>query len=150
METEQDIDLLTWQSIRPYQTICYVKKSPGAICSNDAKSCYDLIIHTPASLAMQLQDVPESAVTCLFNTLQELSHQVHTACGDSDQSYDGKSIIPLHGVCQGYGAGPAIWAVVSTPILNMQHSADLGSFFETPISHTKIRLMGYSLLMILT
>jgi hypothetical protein len=33
-------------------------KQPGAICSNDAKSCYDLIGHTPASLSMQRLGVP--------------------------------------------------------------------------------------------
>lgn len=83
-------------------------------------------------------------MTCLFNTLQELSHQVRTAYGDSDQSYGGNSIIPLHGVCQGNGAGPAIWAVVSTPILNMLHSANVGSFFKTTISQRDIRFVGYS------
>jgi len=29
------------------------KKSPGAICVNDAKSCYDLIVHPSAVLAMR-------------------------------------------------------------------------------------------------
>jgi hypothetical protein len=28
-------------------------KRPGAICSNDARSCYDLIGHSQASMAMQ-------------------------------------------------------------------------------------------------
>ncbi len=104
-------------------------KIPGAICSNDAKSCYDLIVHTPASLAMQRQGVPESAVECLCNTLQNLSHQIRTAYGDSDHSYGGSHwTLPIHGVGQGNGAGPAIWAVVSTPLLAMLCSAGVGSF----------------------
>jgi hypothetical protein len=32
-------------------------KKPGVICSNDTKSCYDLIGHTHASIAMQCQGV---------------------------------------------------------------------------------------------
>lgn len=33
-------------------------KRPGAIYSNDAKSCYDLIGHAQASLAMQCNGIP--------------------------------------------------------------------------------------------
>jgi hypothetical protein len=53
-------------------------KFPGAICSNDAKSYYNLIAYAPASLSMQHQGVPEGAVTSIFNTIQELSLQVQT------------------------------------------------------------------------
>jgi len=27
--------------------------------------------------------------------------------------------VPIHGIGQGNGAGPAIWTVVSTPLLNL-------------------------------
>jgi hypothetical protein len=60
------------------------QKIPGAVCSNDAKSCYDLIRHTPASLAMQWQGVTRSAVTCMFTTLHELKDKVRTAYRDSE------------------------------------------------------------------
>jgi hypothetical protein len=53
-------------------------KRPGAICSNDAKSCYDLIGHSQASMAMQCNGVPKSAVDCLFSMLQNSTHQVRT------------------------------------------------------------------------
>jgi hypothetical protein len=45
-------------------------KRPGGVCSNDAKSCYDLIGHTQASMAMQHQGIPKAAVNCIFATLQ--------------------------------------------------------------------------------
>jgi hypothetical protein len=35
-----------------------LKKIPIAICANDAKSCYDRIVHSVASLCMQRQGVP--------------------------------------------------------------------------------------------
>jgi hypothetical protein len=93
---------------------------------------------------MQCQGVPQSVVSCMFTTLQELTHEVRTAYGDSDITYGGKEIIPLHGVMQGNGAGPAIWAVVSTPLLNMLWTANVGSFLRAPISKQPIRFVGYS------
>ena len=102
-------------------------KSPGAICANDAKSCYNLIVHPSAVLAMKRQGVPESVTTCLFNTLQEAKHQVRTAFGDSDTSFGGDEVIPMHGICQGNGAGPLIWAVISSPILDVLRNKDLGT-----------------------
>jgi hypothetical protein len=121
-------------------------KIPGAIlCSNDTKSCYDLIVHTPASLSMQRQGVPESAVVCLFTTIQNSSHQIRTAYGDSKNHYGGSHwILPMHGVGQGNGAGPAIWAVVSTPLLDMLRNSGVGSFFKSPISGKEIRFVGYA------
>jgi hypothetical protein len=119
-------------------------KTPGAVCSNDAKSCYDLIGHTPASLAMLCQGVPQSAVTFVFTTLHELTYKVRITYRDSDITYGGKEIIPFHGVMQGNGAGPAIWAVVSTPLLNMLCTANVGSFLRALISKQLTRFVGYS------
>jgi hypothetical protein len=86
-------------------------KRTGAVCSNDAKSCYDLIGYAQASLAMQRHGVPKPAVDCLFTTLQD---------GDSDNSYGAANWVqPMHGIGQGNGAGPAIWAVLSTSLLNI-------------------------------
>jgi hypothetical protein len=46
--------------------------------------------------------------------------QVFDWNGDSYHTYGGTDWdIPMHGIGQGNGAGPAIWAAVSTPILNM-------------------------------
>ncbi len=84
------------------------QKKPGSVSSNDAESCYDLIGHTPALLAMQWQGVPKSAVSCMFTKLQELKHKVRMAYGDSELPDGGLEVIPMHGVMQGNGAGPAI------------------------------------------
>jgi len=95
-------------------------KRAGAICSNDAKSCYDLIGHTQAAISMQRVGVNKNIINCLFTTLQEAIHKVRTGFGDSKEYYGGKVwLVPIHGIGQGNGAGPAIWAVVSTPLLNV-------------------------------
>jgi Reverse transcriptase (RNA-dependent DNA polymerase) len=120
-------------------------KKTGAICSNDAKSCYDLIGHTQASIAMQRHGVPQSFVDCMFTTLQDANHRVRTGYGDSTNSYGGSNwVLPMHGVGQGNGAGPAIWAVVSTPLLNMIRSKGLGCHIISPISKTHVSFVGYS------
>ena len=80
----------------------------GAICSNNAKSCYDLIVHPSAILAMYREGVPESATLCMFQTLQEAQHYVCMAYGDSDNFFGGYDIINMHGIGQGNGSGPAI------------------------------------------
>jgi hypothetical protein len=119
-------------------------KLPGGICVNDAKSCYDLIVHTTAAIPMRRQGVPEGVILCLFNTLQEAQNHVCTAFGDSTSYFGGVSVIPLHGIYQGNGAGPAIWAVVSTPILDMLRSASLGCHFQTLLSNKVIKYCGFT------
>jgi hypothetical protein len=51
-------------------------KRPGAICSNDAKSCYNLFGYTQAAISMQRVGVPKSIIQCLFSTLQNAVHRV--------------------------------------------------------------------------
>ncbi len=125
--------------------ILWQLKRPGAICSNDAKSCYDLIGHTQASLAIQSLGVPRAFVDCLFTTLQEGIHKVRTAYGDSEKTYGGKVLgIPIHGIYQGNGAGPAIWAFLSFPLLDLMRNKGFGFLLFTPISKTKVQFVGYA------
>jgi len=120
-------------------------KRSRAICSNDAKSCYDLIGHTQASLSMQRVGVPKNIINCLFTTLQEAVHTVRTGFGDSKASYGGKVwLVPFHGIDQGNGAGPAIWAVVSTPLLNVLLSKGFGCEVLCPLSSAFFRFVGYA------
>ncbi len=120
-------------------------KRPGAICSNDARSCYDLIGHSQASIAMQRNGVPKNVVDCLFTTLQNATHKVRTGYGDSSISYGGPNwTTPMHGIGQGNGAGPAIWAVLSSPLLNLLRSKGFGCEFISPLSNTPLHFVGYA------
>jgi hypothetical protein len=119
-------------------------RRPGAVCSNDAKS-YDLIGHTTASLAMLRMGVTSQAVDCMFTTIQEAAHQVQTGFGDSGSTYGGTAwLIPIHGIGQGNGVGPAIWAVVSTPLLNILREHSYGLTFITPVSRVCIHFAGFA------
>jgi hypothetical protein len=53
-------------------------KVAGAVCSNDAKSCYDRILHSVAALCLRRLGLPEAATVCMFTTLQNLEHTVRT------------------------------------------------------------------------
>jgi len=120
-------------------------KWPAAVCSNDTKSCYDLIGHTQASLAMQRMGVPQAAIDCLFTTLQNATHKVRTGYGDSSGHYGGQAwIISFHGIGQGKGAGPAIWEVVSTPLLNTLRELGFGFQYSTPVSNIPINFSGFA------
>jgi hypothetical protein len=112
---------------------------------SNSKSCYDLIGHAQAALVMQRMGVPKSAVNCMFMMLQEAVHKVRTGYGDSTTSYGGKSnSTPMHGICQGNGAGLAVWAVLSSPLLEIQRKKGFGLYLFTPLSKTEIKFLGYA------
>ena len=120
-------------------------KTPGIVIPTDLKSCYDRICHAIASLSMRRQGIAESEVVCMFTPLQHLEHTIRCAFGTSTESY-GKELwaVPMQGVYQGNGAGPVIWAVVSSPLLQILKEEGFGTFFKAGISKTEIRLVGYA------
>ena len=119
---------LTYDIIRQYRV-------PSALCSNDAKSCYDRVAHAIASLAYRRLGVPDPPVSCMLRTIQNMKHHVQTTFGDSKfyMSADG-SLVPFQGVLQGNGASPASWVIISTALLNMLRAADRGGHFISAIS----------------
>jgi hypothetical protein len=122
-----------------FRQLCH----PGAVCSNDAKSCYDLIRNSMASLAMQRMGVTSQAVDCMFTTIQEAAHLVRPGFGDSESTYGGKAWLnPIHGTGQGNGARPAIWTVVRKPFLNILREHGFGLPFIAPV--LRLRFAGFA------
>ena len=75
--------------------------------------------------------------------------RVRTAFGDSEETYGGDLFAipfdhPPQGAGQGNGASPAIWAVVSTPVLYMLHAAGHGVSFRLAISKQTFNLVGFA------
>ena len=129
---------LTYDIIRQHRV-------PAALCSNDAKSCYDRVVHAIASLAYQRLGVPKPPVHCMLKTIQRMRHHIRTTFGDSafTMGSDG-SLIPFQGILQGNGASPVTWVLISTPLLNMLREMDNGGHFETAISKQRSHIVGYS------
>jgi hypothetical protein len=63
------------------------RRRPAALCSNDAKSCYNRILHSIASIAMRRLGVAPEVCHMLFGTLQDIRHYIRTSFGDSASSY---------------------------------------------------------------
>jgi hypothetical protein len=57
------------------------------LCANDAKSCYDRIVHNVAVLAIRRLGMAAAPIRSMFETLQLSKHHVSTAFGISDKSY---------------------------------------------------------------
>ncbi len=76
--------------------------------------------------------------------IQWLQHHIQTLFGDSHIS-TGTDLwaVPISGIGQGNGTGPQIWAVVSTPILDILREAGFGTTFKLVISSQSISFVGY-------
>jgi hypothetical protein len=79
----------------------------------------------------------------MFTTIDKMTHRIRTAFGDSVLSYR-QNIEPFHGILLGNGAGPTIWAMVSTPILNSLRKAGCGVVLTHPISKSDIQIPAFA------
>jgi hypothetical protein len=116
---------------------------PMALCSNDAKSCYDRILHAIASICMRRVGVHKNTCLMMFGTLAKVKHYIRTTYGDSSNAYSCIEV-PFQGVYQGNGAGPGIWLLVSIPIINMLKSAGFGFTVRTVISGDEFSFVCYT------
>ena len=121
------------------------QRQPGAMCSNDAKSCFDRVVHSIASLAYQQLGIPLPPVSTMLKTVQSMCHHIRSSYGDLI-FYLAKdnSLIPFQGVLQGCGSSPTTWVIISTSLLNMLCTALNGSFTTAAISKTTKHIVGFS------
>lgn len=106
------------------------RRVPAAAASVDAANCYDRVNHTYAALTLQAFGVPQSAVLSMLSALSHMQFSIRTAFGESPILHVGSSTAPYHGLCQGNGAAPAGWTVIS--LVNVCRQRSNGHFI--PIS----------------
>jgi hypothetical protein len=117
----------------------------GIMVPNDLKSCYDRICYLIASLYMRRQGAAVLEVVFTFTLIKNLEHEIRTVYSDSDKTYGGKLwVIPMQGVYQGNGGRPIIWAVVSSPLLQIIEEEGFGMFFKASITNDTIWLVGFA------
>jgi hypothetical protein len=80
----------------------------------------------------------------MFDTIQHLEHHVRTVFGESSRGFRQQGNVPIQGVGQGNGAGPQIWALVSTPVLNMLRAEGLGATFISAMTQLSTSLVGFA------
>ena len=126
-----------------YRTI----KRPFGICSCDLKSCYDRVVHTAASLALQRVGIPITEIRCMFGTIQSLIHKIRTSYGLSEASYGGlskKFRKPPQGMGQGNGSGPSVWAILSSTIFEELHTKGYSTRFCMALSKGLFKMCGFA------
>ena len=107
----------------------------AGLSSIDAANCYDSIAHAIASLVFQAFGVPEEAIESMLTAIEEMKYFLRTAYGDST-NFSGSTIdVKFQGLCQGNGAAPAGWAVISITILSAHKEKGHGAHFKCPISN---------------
>ena len=120
-------------------------KSNCIYIANDAKSYYDQILLMLAYLAMRDVGVPTQAALSSIKTLVNMNIHFKTAHGISKVKYGGTDwkIWP-HGIGQGNGYGPAIWALISSPLLKIMRFKGFGTSIHSPISNEKLKMARFS------
>ena len=143
----KSVDIQALNTILLYDLIQQKRISATSIFA-DLVSNYELVVHSITPLSLQRVDVPKYPIICTLTTLQNMSHSVRTAFGDSKYNYGGDTWeVPLkpppQGMGEGNGSSPAIWAIFSTPLLNCLRKAGHGAAFKCSISGLKTNLVGY-------
>ena len=122
-----------------------IEKRPGVICANDAKACYDRILHFAAYISLRRTGMKTEAVISMLEPIRRLEHVIRTAYGDSKTSYGGENWeSDPSGICQGNGAGPAIWALVSSPLFECLRHKGYGVKVTSAITKTFLHLAGFA------
>ena len=122
-----------------------IQRRPAVLCANDAKACYDRILHVAAFLALRRAGLKKEAIVSMLEPIRRLRHNIRTAYGDSLTSYGGEENgKDPSGICQGNGAGPAIWALVSSPLLDILRDAGYGAKLHSALEKTFFHLSGFA------
>jgi hypothetical protein len=111
-----------------------------AISSVDASNCYDSITHAIASLIFQAMGVPVEEAEVMLEAIQDMKYFLRTAYGDSNDFANCKIEVKYQGLCQGNGAAPAGWAVISITVVRAHIRKVHGATFVCPISKLKFIL----------
>jgi len=127
-----------------YDYICF-RKQPAALCSNDAKSCYDCIVLLIAALCLCRLGASTTSITSMISTLYQMEHHICTSFGDSTKAGNHKQWgKPIAGIGQGNGAGPQIWAAVSSLLFEPLQQQGYFTHIIGAMSLQAHKLMGFA------
>jgi hypothetical protein len=107
---------------------------PAAFASVDASYCYNRIAHAMASMIFQAFGVPTTAIESMLGAIENMKFFLRTGFGDSKSFAGGGISIKMQGLCQGNGASPAGWVVISICILRAHGKKGHGAKFLSLIT----------------
>ena len=111
----------------------YLQQTFYLSCS-DLKICYDRIVHSPASLALQHLGITVLPIIRMLDTIQRMSHTVRTAYGDSNLTYSGDTMPDdfrhfMIGLCQENGCAPQLQSIISSIVFSAHQTQGFGIHF---------------------
>ena len=119
-------------------------KQAIAVCSNDARSCYDCIVDVAAFLALCRLGIPKLMIISMLHTIQMIEHSVWTSFGNSEETYGGTTYqLPPHSNIQGKGDSPLTWAAISTVLFLATNEKNYGGVFRALITKLLTTLAGF-------
>ena len=119
---------------------------PAGISLVDANNCYDRVPHATASLVFHSFGILPLAAGAMFRTIQDMKFFLRRGFGDSKDFAGAVLDIKTQGMCQGNGAAPTAWRLVSIVILNAHKRRGHSAKFVCPASLTKSQLLAVLLI----
>ena len=114
--------------------IMQINGTEGAFEFNDAKGCFDRMIHQVVSVGMQRQGVPIQPIKSVLHTLQQMTHRIRTATGVSKAKYGGKNKSQeFQGMKQGLGVAPTAWLFISSALMDHMKNSRYGFKYADPL-----------------
>ena len=110
---------------------------------NDAKGCYDRIVHTVAILVLMSFGLSHTPAKVMFEMLQTAEHNVKTGFGPSQKAY-GQQSPPIQGAGQGNGCAPALCSMISSIMIRVMGKHNHGVNMRTSLSMTLISLVCFA------
>ena len=123
----QAIDLAVSKRL-VWDTLFMERRAAGWVL-NDAKSCFDRVVHWVAQVALRRFGMPWEVVDFMFSTLRLATHRVRTGFGDSEAAFFPPSDKSFQGCGQGNGAGPTIWVAISSILIDTIKAKGFGCEF---------------------
>ena len=132
-EQNRMADDRTLSKVLFYGIVRQLRVSAG-ISSVYAANCYNSISHAIASLVFQAFGVPEKYIETMLIAIEEMNYFLRTVYGDSKEYVGSTIAVKFQGLCQGNGAAPARWAVISITIIMIIREKVTGatSFVQYP------------------
>ena len=120
-------------------------RHPMASTSADAANCYDRINHIIMAYLLLAITGSVGLITALLFPIQIMKFFQRTGHGDSTTFMGGPNRAMnrlLQGLCQGNGAAPACWLMLSSVLMHCYEREGHGSSVLSPMSMTLIEFLG--------
>ena len=114
-----------------------MSRTDGIFFDNDAKSCFDRIVMTCASLCSQHFGMPKQPCELFLKTLYQMKYHIKTSFGISDTFYSATDTTSVHGPGQGGRGSPCIWLAISSLIMKCAKLRSDGATIINPFDDTE-------------